>query len=382
MRYLYFLISILFLSCEYDQDYYDVNISLNKTSYLISPSESSNPNFYGSSSDALIVSIEGGAKKALYYPILARYANNGDIMDYTMMFDDSYLNTSSDNCCFDGIYYETNSYAGDLQGIICNCEEGGIITHFVRYQWGGTSYEPENFYRTDRIYKILLIDPYIQEDGSRSNKSKRRAPNNYNIIAESSQFTFYSASGSGGSGGGSSSYNCINGNCVAASGGQYSSLNACLNACNIPPSWDCDGNGNCYDPGNGNGQYSTLSSCQNNCVPPPPPNDPCFITSTNNHTPYTMSLSPFGGIYNFGDQITIQMNHPSYAYNQGGIELFLNETLVASYGSASVFTNNSRTITLPSSSQISASNCYTIRVTGTAGGPNAYFNVSSPFTIY
>ena len=73
-------------------------------------------------------------------------------MDYTMMFDDSYLNTSSDNCCFDGIYYETNSYEGDLQGSFV-IAKGGIITHFVRYQWGGTSYEPEEFYRTDRIIK-------------------------------------------------------------------------------------------------------------------------------------------------------------------------------------------------------------------------------------
>ena len=31
-------------------------------------------------------------------------------------------------------------------------------------------------------------------------------------------------------------------------------------------SWDCDGQGNCYDPGTGNGAYSTLSSCQANCI--------------------------------------------------------------------------------------------------------------------
>ena len=39
--------------------------------------------------------------------------------------------------------------------------------------------------------------------------------------------------------------------------------------CNIPvtPSWDCDGQGNCYDPGTGNGQY-ILSSCQSNCIIP------------------------------------------------------------------------------------------------------------------
>ena len=34
------------------------------------------------------------------------------------------------------------------------------------------------------------------------------------------------------------------------------------------PSWDCDGQGNCSDPGTGNGQYTSLASCQNNCITP------------------------------------------------------------------------------------------------------------------
>ena len=31
-------------------------------------------------------------------------------------------------------------------------------------------------------------------------------------------------------------------------------------------SWDCDGQGNCFDPGTGNGQYSSLTMCNNACV--------------------------------------------------------------------------------------------------------------------
>tara|TARA_B100001939_G_scaffold347981_1_gene371793 strand:- start:1554 stop:3422 length:1869 start_codon:yes stop_codon:yes gene_type:complete len=31
-------------------------------------------------------------------------------------------------------------------------------------------------------------------------------------------------------------------------------------------SWDCDGQGNCFDPGTGNGAFSTLSSCQASCI--------------------------------------------------------------------------------------------------------------------
>mgnify|MGYP003315199440 FL=1 len=33
-------------------------------------------------------------------------------------------------------------------------------------------------------------------------------------------------------------------------------------------SWDCDGQGSCYDPGTGNGQYSSLGACQSNCIAP------------------------------------------------------------------------------------------------------------------
>ena len=40
---------------------------------------------------------------------------------------------------------------------------------------------------------------------------------------------------------------------------------SCQSNC-VAPSWDCDGQGNCFDPGTGNGLYSSLSSCQSNCV--------------------------------------------------------------------------------------------------------------------
>tara|TARA_B100002052_G_scaffold190633_1_gene173755 strand:- start:21002 stop:22705 length:1704 start_codon:yes stop_codon:yes gene_type:complete len=34
----------------------------------------------------------------------------------------------------------------------------------------------------------------------------------------------------------------------------------------VTESWDCDGQGNCFDPGTGNGQYSSLNICNNACV--------------------------------------------------------------------------------------------------------------------
>ena len=41
------------------------------------------------------------------------------------------------------------------------------------------------------------------------------------------------------------------------------------------PSWDCDGQGNCTDPGTGNGTYASSSSCQSNCIAPPPDSWDC-----------------------------------------------------------------------------------------------------------
>ena len=57
------------------------------------------------------------------------------------------------------------------------------------------------------------------------------------------------------------------GNCYdpGTGNGQYSSLSQCQSNC-VAISWDCNSQGNCYDPGTGNGQYSSLSQCQSNCI--------------------------------------------------------------------------------------------------------------------
>ena len=50
--------------------------------------------------------------------------------------------------------------------------------------------------------------------------------------------------------------------------GDAASNPECCDGAYIVPTWDCDGQGNCYDPGTGNGQYTTLNDCENNCFPP------------------------------------------------------------------------------------------------------------------
>ena len=69
-------------------------------------------------------------------------------------------------------------------------------------------------------------------------------------------------------------YNCNNNSdCVAASGGQYITLQDCNSVCgnSQTQSWNCL-NSQCVEDSNGSGLYSSLSDCQNNCENSPPLN--------------------------------------------------------------------------------------------------------------
>ena len=46
----------------------------------------------------------------------------------------------------------------------------------------------------------------------------------------------------------------------------FTSLNACQTNCIVPVTFDCDGQGNCADPGTGNGTYNSILDCQAECV--------------------------------------------------------------------------------------------------------------------
>jgi hypothetical protein len=50
----------------------------------------------------------------------------------------------------------------------------------------------------------------------------------------------------------------------------------------VTPSWDCDANGNCQDPGNGSGQYTDLSNCLT----------ACNVTSVDNQNLESISIYP------------------------------------------------------------------------------------------
>ena len=58
-------------------------------------------------------------------------------------------------------------------------------------------------------------------------------------------------------------------------------------------SWECDGQGNCFDPGNGIGTYSSLSQCESMCYTPTWDCDPqsgCFLLTDGSGT-YNDSIS-------------------------------------------------------------------------------------------
>ena len=63
-------------------------------------------------------------------------------------------------------------------------------------------------------------------------------------------------------------WDCIDGGCVEHPAGQgfYATLSDCQGACDdTEGSWECDGMGTCYDPGNGTGPWDTKSACDQFC---------------------------------------------------------------------------------------------------------------------
>ena len=73
--------------------------------------------------------------------------------------------------------------------------------------------------------------------------------------------------------------------CTDSSAVNYDPMAVCDAGC-IYESFDCDGQGNCFDPGTGNGQYSTITACQQDC--PVPPVYGCTDSCAVNHNPMAM----------------------------------------------------------------------------------------------
>ena len=96
-------------------------------------------------------------------------------------------------------------------------------------------------------------------------------------------------------------YNCVNFSTqYQLSNCPHSSMTDCQADpnCSGQPSesWDCDGQGNCSDPGTGNGQYTSLNDCNSNCVAPAYRCHDCDTPCTPNqvaggHCPYNDSAS-------------------------------------------------------------------------------------------
>tara|TARA_R110002167_G_scaffold314374_1_gene520054 strand:- start:416 stop:1321 length:906 start_codon:yes stop_codon:yes gene_type:complete len=101
-------------------------------------------------------------------------------------------------------------------------------------------------------------------------------------------------------------------------------------AASILPSWNCDGVGNCSDPGDGTGTYSSLKACSTAC---PAPGFTftvdTSITGASSSSQFALGMTA-GGIYNFvvdwGDGTTDTIT----AYNQPEI--------LHTYASSGVYT--------------------------------------------
>ena len=104
----------------------------------------------------------------------------------------------------------------------------------------------------------------------------------------------------------------------------------------------------------------------------------CNIVYQTTGTNFTY-VNPPQSIYRFGDSFTVEVYSSIYSIGQvNSIYLILKDEVVYNFGNWLVFSNNKKTVTLPSeSSTIVPSNCYAIAI---VNGDDQY--ISSSFTIY
>ena len=108
------------------------------------------------------------------------------------------------------------------------------------------------------------------------------------------------------------SWDCdINGDCYNPGDGSglYSSFSDCQLNC-ILPSWNCDGN-TCYDPGDGLGTYTNIIDCENNC----------YTTSTfdlNKNEKVILNT-----IDVLGKKVTKNSNIQIHIYEDGSVKKFI-----------------------------------------------------------
>lgn len=167
--FLIFSIITFILSCEkYNETDFDFTVSINKTDFQIG--------------EDIVITVNGGLDKALIYPVLAKYNSNNEIIDFINL-----ISLSDGECC---VYNEiggfSTSYIDD--GLICNCEITDDIQHAQELKWNGTEYVPREFYWSDDKFKILIVDPFVDEAG-RNEIATLQNPIDENIISESEFFT-------------------------------------------------------------------------------------------------------------------------------------------------------------------------------------------------
>ena len=172
----YFLlfIGIILFSCDYDQEKFNINVSTDKSTYLLKDNSGQFSN------NVINIEINGGMSKGVISPIIAKYDDNDNIISYNYLYNYNYL----DECC-DEDHPDVNSVA--FNGMICLCDVDLLSSSISIDEFLSVDYSFDVMFR----YKVIIVDPYIQ-NGIRVNDPiyNGSAPDQYNIIAESDYFSF------------------------------------------------------------------------------------------------------------------------------------------------------------------------------------------------
>ena len=194
--------------------------------------------------------------------------NSTDFGEWTAKITDSngcksteifMLECANPECTFDHVLIPITSGG-------CN-NDGAVGVTMQTMASAATSWQIEYFSMSNGIATSIFVDPSVYVNGDYSLLGSL-VPGNYMYTVTddtgcAKDFTFIIDCTV------IPSWDCdAQGNCSdpGTGNGFYASLPACQSAC-ITPSWDCV-NGNCLDPGTGNGAYASLTACNSACATP------------------------------------------------------------------------------------------------------------------
>jgi len=180
---------------------------------------------------------------------------NGDFRLSCVIVEDDLESTSSG-------WAQSNYYAPGQQGNGTPMNFPANVNNGFSFNTASTSEPCANFEGYDHVARSLSSDDILGDVGSLPSGTVTIGTHNYTFAAvDITSLVAYNDAG----------FNWAKAHAVvmiinATTGEILNAQEEALTSNLSAPSWDCDGQENCSDPGTGNGAYNSLSACEAACV--------------------------------------------------------------------------------------------------------------------